>query len=450
MTKHRQSGAIEAGYSHSSYAWYVVSVLVLTTILSYTDRQILSLIVDPLRHDLDISDIQVGLLMGTAFALVYGVAGIPFGWLADHTSRRRLIICGILLWSVGTVGCGLVHNFTQIFAARIVVGIGEAVLTPASISMISDYFPPERRGSATGVFLMGIAIGAGGAILFGGLVLRLVKSGILAGTWLAGDAAWRVVFLLLGVLGVLPALVILLIREPARHADSQAQDGGLTNPDEDSGREMPWKLGARDWLRLTPVLLAVAITSLIENGMFAWTPTLLIRNLHMPADQVGPILGAFLMVGGGAGVLAGGILGDRARVINPVSGRMLLGLISASLTAPAASFLLLGSVGSILGGITIYTFLSGVGTGAGIAALLDLVPNRRRGLLIAISFFFNVALGAGVGPVAVALAGEYLRLPGVQWALFVIAFPGFICVAALFYLGHRAAERAVGLIRLKA
>src|SRR6266704_5245806 len=131
------------GYPTSSYAWYVVCVLVLANLLSYTDRQILSLLVDPIRHDLSISDTQVGLLIGTAFALVYGVAGLPFGWLADRLRRRDLIVTGIVLWSLGTVCCGLSQNFAQFFAARLLVGIGEAVLTPASISLISDSFPPN-------------------------------------------------------------------------------------------------------------------------------------------------------------------------------------------------------------------------------------------------------------------------------------------------------------------
>ena len=179
MNQSRSTHGGPEGYPRSSYAWYVVGVLVLTTVLSYTDRQILSLLVDPIRQDLAISDTQVGLLIGTAFAFVYGIAGLPLGWLADRLRRRDLIVAGISLWSLGTVCCGLSHNFAQFFAARLLVGIGEAVLTPASISMISDSFPSRSRGRATSVFLMGIAMGAGGAILFGGLILRLADSGVL-------------------------------------------------------------------------------------------------------------------------------------------------------------------------------------------------------------------------------------------------------------------------------
>src|SRR5690348_797262 len=156
-----------SGYPKRSYAWTVVAILIATAILSYTDRQVLSLLVDPIRHDLGITDREVSYLLGAAFAVVYGVAGIPLGFLADRTSRRNLICGGVVVWSCGTIACGLAHTFGQLFAARIVVGLGEAVLSPAAISLISDYFPPARRGTAVGFFLAGIAIGIGAAILIG-------------------------------------------------------------------------------------------------------------------------------------------------------------------------------------------------------------------------------------------------------------------------------------------
>ena len=131
----------DAGYPRRSYAWAVVAILIGTAILSYTDRQVLSLLVDPIRRDLLISDTEVSLLLGTAFAVVYGIAGIPFGLLADRTSRRNLIFFGVVVWSIGTVACGFAHSFGGLFAARIVVGLGESVLSPSAISLISDYFP---------------------------------------------------------------------------------------------------------------------------------------------------------------------------------------------------------------------------------------------------------------------------------------------------------------------
>jgi MFS family permease len=151
----------------------------------------LSLLVDPIRGDLGISDTQISLLLGTAFAVIYGIAGIPLGYLADRTSRRNLIFAGVSVWSMGTIACGFSHNFAEMFASRIVVGLGEAALSPAAISLISDYFPPSRRGTAVGFFLSGIAMGNGAAILIGGGVLHAIELGALAATPLATLAPWR-------------------------------------------------------------------------------------------------------------------------------------------------------------------------------------------------------------------------------------------------------------------
>src|SRR5579862_1125004 len=183
--------ADESGYPSRPYAWTVVAILIATAVLSYTDRQVLSLLVDPIRGDMGITDTQISLLLGTAFAVIYGVAGIPLGFLADRISRRNLIFIGVSVWSLGTIACGLSHSFGEIFAGRIVVGLGEAALSPAAISLISDYFPPSRRGTAVGFFPSGIAMGSGAAILIGGGVLHVVESGALAATPLAGQPAWR-------------------------------------------------------------------------------------------------------------------------------------------------------------------------------------------------------------------------------------------------------------------
>ena len=432
-------------YPRSSYAWYVVGVLVLTTVLSYTDRQILSLLVDPIRQDLAISDTQVGLLIGTAFAFVYGIAGLPLGWLADRLRRRDLIVAGISLWSLGTVCCGLSHNFAQFFAARLLVGIGEAVLTPASISMISDSFPSRSRGRATSVFLMGIAMGAGGAILFGGLILRLADSGVLRGTFLDGEPSWRVVLLLLGILGIVPAAIVASLREPQRQRSAPLSHPQPT-PDRptpvDAPKELTVAPRASEVLRLAPLLLALGITSLVDNAVLAWTPSILVRGFGMPATQVGPLLGTLLMIGGGFGMLAGGFLSDRARLKNYPGGRVSVAVFSAVLTIPITILIMSSSINVVFTGVSLYVCLSSIGAAVGTLTLLDLVPNRRHGLIMAVSFFLNVALGAGVGPTAVGFAADHLALSGsgMARAVFLIAFPGFLLVTALFYLALRNAQ----------
>ena len=416
-------------YPRPAYAWYVVGVLVLATVISYTDRQILSLLVDPVRRDLSISDTQVGLLIGTAFAFVYGLAGLPLGWLADRLRRRNLIVAGISVWSIGTVCCGLSHNFGQFFAARILVGIGEAVLTPASVSMISDSFPPRNRGRATSVFLMGMAMGAGGAILFGGVILRLADSGALRGTFLDGQASWRVVLLLLGILGVVPASIVAALREPER------QHNDLTSDPQPA----PAQSTPVEWLRLTPLLLALGITSLVDNAVLAWTPSALVRGFGMRASEVGPLLGTLLMVSGGLGMLTGGFLSDRARRRGYRGGRLPLAVCSAAVTTPITILIMAGSVNIVLIGVSLYVWLSCIGASVGTLTLLDLVPNKRHGLIMAVSFFLNVALGAGVGPPAVGLVADHLSLSGggIGWAVFLVACPGFVLVSGLFYLALR-------------
>jgi MFS family permease len=435
-----------SGYPSSSRAWYVVGVLVMATVLSYTDRQILSLLVDPIRHDLSISDTQIGLLIGTAFALVYGVAGLPLGWLADRLRRRDLIVAGIFLWSCGTVCCGLVHGFPQFFAARLLVGIGEAVLTPASISMISDSFPPRKRGLATSVFLMGMAMGAGGSILFGGLILRLVDSGALSGTFLQDLPSWRVVLLLLGFLGIVPALFIGSLSEPKRQRSDHLSDlephATQTAPVQTSVAST-LALRGHHWVRLIPLLFALGTTSLVDNAVLAWTPSLLVRGFGMPASEVGSILGALLMGAGGIGMLAGGFLNNRARLRGYRGGRVTIAVFSAALTAPVTILILAGSMNVVLIGVTFYVLLSCIGASVGTLTLLDLVPNRTHGLVSAVSFFLNVALGAGVGPVAVGIAADHLHLAGsgIGSAIVLIACPGFLVVTGLFYLARRNIRR---------
>lgn len=420
------------GYPRPAYAWYVVGVLVLATVISYTDRQILSLLVDPIRRDLSISDTQVGLLIGTAFAFVYGLAGLPLGWLADRLRRRNLIVAGISVWSIGTVCCGLSHNFGQFFAARVLVGIGEAVLTPASVSMISDSFPPRNRGRATSVFLMGMAMGAGGAILFGGVILRLADSGALRGTFLDGQASWRVVLLLLGMLGVVPASIVAALREPER------QHNDLTSDPQPA----PAQSTPVEWLRLTPLLLALGITSLVDNAVLAWTPSVLVRGFDMPATEVGPLLGTLLMISGGLGMLAGGFLSDRARRQGYRGGRLPVAVFSAAVTIPITILIMASSLNIVLIGVSLYVCLSCIGASVGTLTLLDLVPNRRHGLIMAVSFFLNVALGAGVGPAAVGLVADHLSLSGggIGWAVFLVACPGFALVSGLFYLALRRSD----------
>jgi MFS family permease len=375
-----------------------VAILIATAVLSYTDRQVLSLLVDPIRGDMGISDTQISLLLGTAFAVIYGIAGIPLGFLADRISRRNLIFAGVSVWSLGTIACGLSHNFAEIFASRIVVGMGEAALSPAAISLISDYFPPSRRGTAVGFFLSGIAMGSGVAILIGGGVLHAIEVGALAATPLASYAPWRMVLLVIGGPGLLWAIAILLIREPVRHT-AEGESAGLA--DGGTWRDTPWA-------RVIPIYIVLAAASFVDNAVGAWAPTLLIRDFGKNPAQIGVELGLLLTVGFGGGVLIGGALADRAAAHGGWARKLRVCWYSGLLILPASLLMNSPTFSFVLAGVPLYFALSGIVTAVGFSTILDVVPNRSRGLAMSMSFFLNVALGAGLGPTAVALAGAHI------------------------------------------
>jgi MFS family permease len=424
-------------YPSRPYAWTVVAILIATAVLSYTDRQVLSLLVDPIRGDMGISDTQISLLLGTAFAVIYGIAGIPLGFLADRISRRNLIFAGVSVWSLGTIACGFSHNFGEIFASRIVVGLGEAALSPAAISLISDYFPPSRRGTAVGFFLSGIAMGSGVAILIGGGVLHAIELGALAATPLASYAPWRMVLLVIGGPGLLWAMAILLIREPVRHTAEGESAAGA----EDGST---WR--ATPWARVVPIYVVLAAASFVDNAVGAWAPTLLIRDFGKDPAQIGVELGLLLTVGFGGGVLIGGALADRAAARGGWPRKLRVCLVSGLLILPASLLMNSASFSLVLAGVPLYFALSGIVTAVGFSAILDVVPNRSRGLAMSMSFFLNVALGAGLGPTAVAVAGAHVFTAkaglGPPLALTVVAGYLVALTAVVFALSGFRARRA--------
>src|SRR6185312_13703056 len=191
-----------SAYPRPSTAWWSVALLTFAAVLSYTDRLILTILVDPIRASLHLTDTQLSVLQGAAFAVIYSFIGLPLGRIADLVPRRALLVLAIALWSAGTAACGFARSFEGLLGARLVVGIGEAALAPAAISLIGEYFPPDRRGTAMGVFLGGIVIGAGAAIGIGGGLLELAQAKLLHGLPLIGALApWRIVLLVAGIAG---------------------------------------------------------------------------------------------------------------------------------------------------------------------------------------------------------------------------------------------------------
>jgi predicted MFS family arabinose efflux permease len=387
--------AIAAPWPSAIRSWLVVALLFLAAILAYTDRQVLSLLVDPIRADLGLSDADIALLMGPAFALVYGVAGVPLGFAADRMSRTRLLMAGILTWSIGTIACAFAPDFRSLFAARLVVGLGEAVLSPAAISLIADHFRPERRSLAVGVYFTGIAIGIGGAILIGAFAIDLVRAGLFAATALAALPQWRLVLLAVGLPGIAFALAFLAVREPARQNDTTAAITSTPQP------------LSRFVLGMAALFLAAATASLLDNAVGAWAPSLLIREFGMDEADVGRQLGLGLMIGYGGGMLVGGWLADAAARRFGPSGKTIVCLAAMLVTLPAAFLLDAPNAAATLIGVPLYFALSAVVTASGLSAIVDAAPATQRGAATAIAFFLNVAIGAGVGPGLVVAVADW-------------------------------------------
>jgi len=221
------SEQIEPPPESSTYQWYVVVICMVAYILSFVDRQILSLMIEPIKADLMLSDTQFSLLQGLAFSLFYAIMGLPIAALADQKSRIKIIATGIAFWSLATAACGLSKNFIQMFIARLSVGAGEAALSPAFYSIVADLFPKDKLGRALGVYAIGAFIGSGLAFLIGGYVIGLLKDVSFVALPLIGEVkTWQLTFMIVGLPGVLLALLMVLtVREPARKGMKVGQDG---------------------------------------------------------------------------------------------------------------------------------------------------------------------------------------------------------------------------------
>ena len=224
----------QPAWASPPYAWFVVLVLTIAYTCSFIDRQILTLLIEPIRRDLHITDTQVSLLGGLAFSILYTTLGIPIARLADQTHRRNLMAAGLAFWSIMTATCGLARSFWGLFAARIGVGVGEAALSPAAFSLLADYFPPQRLARAISVYSMGLYFGAGLALMIGGSVVqgRVERAGARVLPVIGEVFPWQMTFFAVGLLGLPALLLMFTIREPVRRgmAKKPARAQGALTP----------------------------------------------------------------------------------------------------------------------------------------------------------------------------------------------------------------------------
>jgi MFS family permease len=383
-------------------AWYAVAVLMVAYLFSYVDRQILSMLVGPIRADLGLSDTQVTLLHGLAFAVCYTLLGVwPIGKWADTGNRRNVIAGGVFLWSLATALCGRAGSYGALFAARIGVGVGEAALTPSAYSMIADYFPPERRGRALSLFATGVYFGIGAAIMITGVVVQQVAAAPSVQLPLLGEVrSWQVAFLVLGPPGILVALWLLTVREPPRRGRLD-----LAQPAFAAVLAYMREHG-RFYASLT---FGVSLLTMLFNAVAFWVPAHLIRVHGFEPVRVAFTYGPLMFVFGALGIVAGGWLADRLRARGVLDAELRVGAWSALALWPVALFtfqvrdssLMVASLAPLL-------FLSSFPFGAAAAAIQLVTPNRLRARASALYLLVINLTGIGFGATAASAVSDYL------------------------------------------
>ncbi|MEQ8747535.1 MFS transporter [Pyruvatibacter sp.] len=402
--------ADEPPYPSRAYAWYVVGVLVLAYTFSFIDRQILSLLVVPIRRDLEISDTEMSLLIGFAFALFYTICGLPIGRMVDVQHRIRIIAIGIAFWSIMTALCGVAKTYWQLFLFRMGVGVGEAALSPAAYSILADYFPPDKRGAALGVYGMGVYIGAGLALVIGGVVVSAVSGIEHTILPIVGEVyAWQVVFFVVGLPGILVALWALTLQEPARR-------GHVRKTIDADGNEKIASVPVKDvveYMRANSRTLfshhvGYALCAMMAYGVSAWIPTFFIRTHGWTAGEAGIYYGLVVVVFGTAGVVTGGWMADKLTSIGYKDGKLRVLLYGAAAAIPftvAYPFVESATLAMIL--IAPSTFFATFCTGAGPSGVQEIMPNQMRGQASAFMIFVVTIIGLGLGPTAIALVTDF-------------------------------------------
>ena len=397
---------LDDAYPSARTAWYTVFVLMLCYTLSYADRQILAFLVGPLKADLHLSDTQIGLLQGLAFALVYTVFGLPMGALADRLSRRNLIAMGVLAWSVMTSLSSVARSFLWLAAARTGVGLGEATLSPCAFSMITDSFPKQRLSSALSVYTMGIQLGSGLALIIGGVVVQAVSQLHPIVLPIAGPiAAWRMTFLIVGIPGVFFVLLLATVREPRRHAalvDTQGvalRFGAL---------ETLGLIRAR-WRSTTGLALMIACQATCNYALLSWGPAFFDRVHHWPKDRIGLVLGLTTLGCGCLGLLVGGRASDRWQSKGVSDAPLRIGLISlVGMILTLAPAMLCADVRWTVALLVPAVFFIGLPIGCGYAALQLIFPNQARGFASSIVIFVVALIGLGAGALLPGLLNDRL------------------------------------------
>ena len=417
------------------YRWYVVWLLFALYVLNFVDRQILFILMEPIRLEFGFSDSQLGLLGGLAFAVLYSTLGIPIARLADRTNRVNIISASVFIWSLATVLTGMARNFGQLLAARIAVGVGEAGLSPPAYSLLADYFSKEKRTTAIAIYSMGIYTG--------------VFVGYLAGAVVAENFGWRAAFWVVGLPGIFMAVLVkLTLREPPRGF----ADGEVVPFAPPPFMQVVRKLVRKPTFR--HLAMAAALHSFVGYGVTGFHPSFLIRTHGFSVAEVGIILSMVAAISGVGGTWLGGYLSDKfSNARKEIRWQLWVPGISTLLNVPVAIAAYTLSDRSVVITLLFISLVFGVMYLAPTFSNLQrLVSARERALGTAVLFLVINLIGLGLGPSLVGavsdamnthflgtgLGEELAKAQGLRWALIIM-----VCVNIWSFVHYMLAARTL-------
>jgi len=418
MSLNKTPEATPTSGTSPGYARYALGLLLVVYTLNYVDRQILSILMEPIRRDLHLTDSQLGLLSGLGFALFYAAAGLPIARLADRASRKKIIAGSLALWSAASAVCGLTSNFAQLLVARASVAIGESGAAPASHSMIADLFPHGKRATALAVLSCGVPIG--------------ILVGLIAGGWLNEMFDWRTAFIVVGLPGVILAIMVLLtLKEPLRLGAAE----GLAPLSWRDSMTTLFKIPAYNFL-----IIGAALHAFTSYGALQWTPAFMIRVHGLTTGQAGLALGLISGVTGIVGTLAGGWFAD---VLGRRDNRWYAWLPAIMIAIRAPLFItayLASTPGLAIACLILPGLLGNAFTGPVFATIQTLTPVRARAFASAWTLFVISLVGFGLGPLLIGMTSDALTptfgVRGLGYAI-CLAAPVEILSVVFFMMAAR-------------